>query len=571
MSIMNKTIILTYADGRTETRTVCGNAIAASEIPDGVITLDFQPERFEAHVGDLGYFILPVCVSNHLGHGGLIYFRERSDLTTAMPYQTMPVYAVSRGNSGTLAIVTGMPLDYELVVEVARGRYRLFPRFHFNGSRPTEDISVIFIELGRGDADYSAIARRYRRYQLERGACIPLKERIKHNPVLRENVRSIGVRMRLAWKMVPPPVVEQTEANEPPVFTAITFERAEKILDELYRQGVRHASFCLVGWNKSGHDGRFPDLLPVEPMLGGEAGLRKLLRKAKHYGYLMGAHTNLTDSYTISKRLDRNKWLLDHNGEPVKGGQWGGGQSYFLCPEAALEYAHEDMRTLQDLGFHGVHYFDVLTMENPLPCYNPRHPLTRTEAGARRGDILELARRAMGAVASEGAMDFCIGSIDEILYSVFRISPENVEICDEFIPFWHLVYHGIVLYNSFGESINAMIKHDPELALKNEEFGGRPQAYFYAKFLSAGRAWMGEEDLICNNDEELQCSVKALKKAAEEYEKVWALQLEFMEDHKKIAEGIFETTYSNGVICRIDYHKKTKEYYNKKKTCLCYS
>ena len=48
-----------------------------------------------------------------------------------------------------------------------------------------------------------------------------------------------------------------------------------KEIKEFKSQGIDKAEFCLVGWNVSGHDGRFPQLSPVEERLGGEKKLRK--------------------------------------------------------------------------------------------------------------------------------------------------------------------------------------------------------------------------------------------------------------------------------------------------------
>ena len=101
------------------------------------------------------------------------------------------------------------------MLEVRDGKYELYPEFPVPAPLVRERISVSLFELSGDDADYSGIARRYRRYQLERGACIPLSERIAGNPVLEESIRSIAVRLRLAWKMVPPEIDEQTAENEP--------------------------------------------------------------------------------------------------------------------------------------------------------------------------------------------------------------------------------------------------------------------------------------------------------------------------------------------------------------------
>jgi hypothetical protein len=43
----------------------------------------------------------------------------------------------------------------------------------------------------------------------------------------------------------------------------------------------KRAQLCLVGWNQKGHDGRWPQIFPVEEALGGEEKLRRLIRKAR--------------------------------------------------------------------------------------------------------------------------------------------------------------------------------------------------------------------------------------------------------------------------------------------------
>ena len=73
--------------------------------------------------------------------------------------------------------------------------------------------------------------------------------------------------------------------NEPEMHVASTFRDVSDLLDEFHKRGIDEAEFCLVGWNKSGHDGRWPQAFPVEEKLGGEEELRKLTEKAKRMGF----------------------------------------------------------------------------------------------------------------------------------------------------------------------------------------------------------------------------------------------------------------------------------------------
>ncbi len=530
-----------------------GWTLEVSRIPEGTAFVEFHLDEFRASAGDDGYFLIPTFTERNRP-SGLTRFRERPDMEHVSRSNDMPVFGINRGNSGILAVVSGMGLTYSIVVQVKNGCYTMFPRFHFDGGKPYEAPEILRFDLTGTDADYSGMARRYRRYQIERGACIPLRERAEKYPVLAEAAKGAEVRIRMAWKPVPPPVLEQTEENEPEVHAAITFRRAGEILDECYRQGIRHAEFCLVGWNIGGHDGRFPDLFPVEPKLGTLDDLKALIAKAKGYGYLICCHTNVLDSYSVSKRWRRNDLLLDRDGSEHKGGCWGGGQSYFFCPKMAHEhYAVQDFDDLAALGFRGTHYLDVMSIVEPNPCYHPDHPLNPREAGDWRGKTMALAREKIGASGSEGGLDFMIGDLDYVLYALFELNPKMPELCDEYVPFWFIVYHGIVLYNSSCESVNAMIKRNPDLALRNLEYGGRPLAYFYAKFLSTGSNWMGNEDMGCATDGEMRNAVSKLAESIRSYSERCDLQYEFLEEHKKLADRVALTRYSDGSVILVNY------------------
>ena len=80
--------------------------------------------------------------------------------------------------------------------------------------------------------------------------------------------------------------------------------------------------------------------------------------------------------------------------------------------------------------------------------------------------------------------------------------------------------------------------------------------YFYSKF-GADRNWMGDLDLHCADDADIERAVDAIKVAYDEYEKYKHLQYEFMENHEKLAEGVYRTTYSDGTVFTVDYNRET--------------
>ena len=105
------------------------------------------------------------------------------------------------------------------------------------------------------------------------------------------------------------------------------FQHVRVILDEFHRQGIARSEFCLVGWNRGGHDGRYPQIFPVEPKLGGEAELRKTIQHGQKLGYQMVAHDCYFGAYRISEDWSEEYLRKDRTGTPQKGGGRGGGQS----------------------------------------------------------------------------------------------------------------------------------------------------------------------------------------------------------------------------------------------------
>lgn len=556
---------LVFNDGREEFRDVSiidGVArVSAASIPEGVSRVDFMPEHFASEVGTPGFFLIPsVDVGSH--HAAVTRFTPRDDAETVFAYNSMPVYGASRGDTATFAVVEGMTFEYELIVQLSQGVYRLFPRFQLNGARPYEDIVIRFFELSGDDATFAGMARRYRRYQLERGACKTLRERAATNPVLEEMTQGIEVRLRLAWKPVPSSIDDQTEENEPPVTIALTFKKVGEIIREFHRQGIKHAQFCLVGWNRGGHDGRFPDLFPVEPGCGTEEELKELIKEAKELGYLIVCHTNVIEGYSIAKRFSKDNILIDINGSPVRGGNWGGGKSYYFCPKRAHEeYFTQDVKDLEKFGFRGAHYLDVMSIRTPEACYHPDHPLNKREAAEWRSKTLELARETFGASGSEGAWDFCVDSLDYVLYGAFFADEPLPPLCDAFVPFWFIAYHGIQLYNCFAAGVNACSKSDKTLSPRCYSWGGRPVAYFYSKFINGVNHW-GDEDIRYHSPEQLRETVAILKADYDRYRSLYDLQYEFIEDITESPDGaVRETRFSDGTVltCNIQTGEITRK------------
>ena len=148
--------------------------------------------------------------------------------------------------------------------------------------------------------------------------------------------------------------------------------------------------------------------------------------------------------------------------------------------------------------------------------------------------------------------------LDYVLYTSYNLYSVPRELCDETVPFWQLVYHGSILYNPSTETVNFCVK-DERSHLKYLEYGGRPLCYFNSKYVDEGGCgnWMGEEDLLCATDEQLNDSLDRIAAVAAEYKALAPLQFRRMLRHEKLAEGVYRTRYEGGACLTVNYNDLT--------------
>ncbi len=521
--------------------------VAANSITYPVEYIEFDFEDISANVADEGYYLI-----GDVFHTGthLVCFTEKSNCEYVIPQRLMPIFAVKTKELARFVICEGMKYSFFVRTGVKEGRYFIFPRIVLSGDAPYEDIVLRAVDFDI-KCDYSDMASYYRSLRLQ-GGCIPIAEREKNNVHLSYAADAPEIRIRMGWKPVPSPIGYQTEETEPPVKVACTFSRASEFVDKLYAAGVDKAQICLVGWNKGGHDGRYPDLFPVEEALGGEDELKKLIANVQSKGYRIVCHTNSTDCYSIAKDFSLDHVVKKKDGSlSMEGMRWGGGEMFHLCSEIAYKQAKENLPMVRKLGFEGLHYIDVMSSRLPVKCYDAAHPMTLADAADRYEKIGRLAAELFGGFSSEGTFDYAAEYLDYGLYVTF--SENTKPFFDIEIPFWELVYHGIVLANASTHTVNYPIKRSVD-KLKYFEYGCRPSFYIYSKFIENDKLsdWLGRDDLTIDNDDELENCVDIIKRSYEEYKSIRYLQREFMMKHE-INGDSHTVTYSDGTSITVNY------------------
>lgn len=529
--------------------------VKAEEIPQNADFVDISPNTIIAAAGDEGYFVVP----HQLPSDFLCNFSSGEDAEKEYGRYTMPIYGIKKGETALLAVVTGMAWEHKIIIRRKDDKYYIFPRFNLSGYGAYEDVVIEFFKLSGEAANYVGMAKRYREYQQKKGAFETLSQKVTKRPTLKGVADAVNVRIRMGWKPVPAKIAEQRVENEPEMKVAMTFDRLCELIDEMQNQGIKKADICLVGWNKKGHDGRWPQIFPVEELLGGEEGLKKAIKKAEKAGYTVNAHTNSSDAYSIADNFNLKDIIVNKDGSIAAGEfLWAGGKPYLLCPKQAYEICKKDLKKVRDLGFFGMHYIDVLGTIPPRQCFSAEHPLTKKQGAKYFEKMLSEAKNLFGGASSEGAYDYLIGVLDYGLYTCSNLLDDTLQ-GDPFvsrkIPLYQLVYHGTVLYCPSGDTINCTMGN-PKKILKVVEYGGRPAIYVHQQFMDMKRGgfeFLGKVNPICDTDEDLKETAEVIKNAEALYNALEPVRYSAMVNHEMLAEGVFKTTYENGSFTIVNY------------------
>ena len=510
---------------------------------------------FDRSRGDAGWYLIPG--NEHCAGAGLIRFTEKgADKKLSVLHPAQSIWAVATADA-VYAISIDRTYIFTVYADYTDGRYTTSVRFDFANQPIADDIVFRVYELP-SDADYNTAIKTVRDARLKKGEIRLLSEKRAERECLDYAAKYPLIRIRMGWKPVPCEVLHQTPLNEPPMRVATTFKRVRELADEMKRVGVEGAEISLVGWNQKGHDGRWPDIFPVEEALGGEEELIKTIRHVQALGYKITCHTNTADHYEIASTFSEKDLAKKRDGSTYSHGNWAGGQSFAACPVTQMRYAQEDLPKIAALGFKGLHYIDCLSICKPDPCFDPDHTVTVREAIGYYRRIMSLSTKLLGGFSSEGCVDATHGELDFSLYNCFRdrnatLMAKDDVLCDEVVPIAEILMHGIILYNPSSTTVNHTIKEDDTVA-SVLLLGGRPAMYIYSKFVSENKRmfssldnnWMGKVDLVLDTDEDLHETAMAIRRAEELYAPIRAHADSLVEGYYIEPSGVKVMRYEDG-------------------------
>lgn len=319
--------------------------------------------------------------------------------------------------------------------------------------------------LPRGN--YVNLAKRYRRYVLNTGLFVSLKEKIARNPLV-ANLIGNPFTGASVLRNLNPDSTRFDKENPERNYRLTTFAENIERLRRLKSQGFDHVNVSLSGWLNLGYDRQTPDGLPPPEKAGGWVGMKAFFDACRDLEYTCWVHDQYRDYY-----LDAPSWnpefavhSEDRHEPPTafpgtrfghhwKMGyiplmnNWDGGTQGYLNSRFMLGHVVQNFRLMADQGIRPQgSYQDVFGYVPPDQDFNPEHPNTRTDSMKYRAEVLAWVRRNLGIAGTEDGADWTIPYVDFVTSRRNRNPNSGNDASSRpaiEVPLYELVYHDAVV------------------------------------------------------------------------------------------------------------------------------
>ena len=362
---------------------------------------------------------------------------------------------------GGAGIRTSEICDYRIRLDVNNrgpaGQAVIIHSFDRGKSEYERTVRMHFFPRG---SNYVDLAKWHRAGVRREGRFVTLKEKIAATPEVAKLAGSVIWKHNVYACPVPPGVkkdyslytrsLEAAEAEGRPGNWS-----AKEVFDTAHAAGFDRVCILNTGWSYKGFDSGYPTRFPVNP----ERGTEEEFMAAAAYGrslspdYIFSVHDNYRDVYANSPEFTFDEIMRNKEEGLIKGGLWRGGRAWLICGQCTQKYAQRDLPRIGAMCGRGAIYLDVQGCVGLRNCYHPAHPGSRRDDAKWRLETFRIAKKHIGAVATEGAPhEFAVPDIDLGAYPCIRTgNASNMRT----IPLFQLVYHDS-LYTFCGQGVSGV-------------------------------------------------------------------------------------------------------------------
>jgi hypothetical protein len=398
------------------------------------------------------------------------------------------------------------------------------------------DRSVRFILLQEDQANYTGMANAYRNYLVTEKEIKPVEEQ-----EMKYQLRLFGG-------------VHQEEIIGRTFVPMTTFEQAKSIIDQLLNKGIHSLEVTMEGWSDEGEFGNQPDHFPAERHLGGTKGLQALSEYAQSKGIDLYVTANYvkpfkkSDAVRKSKDVIRglNKEVLEVYKPYVTTRQASRELYYFMKPDTVFEHhITKEAPTFAGLGLTGIKldYMGSTLYSDP----GSKQASFRQDTLNTWTKTMDLMREEVGKTSVNYGFAYTFGHVDRI--DNIPLGSSQYIFTDESIPFMQIALHGLIPYTAAPTNL----RDDPRIEfLRALEYGAQPSFEFTYEDPVLLKRTMVDYLFSSRYEEWADHSI-------EEYSQVEAVlgqvSYESITDHKMLQEGVYSTTYANGIQVIVNYNE----------------
>lgn len=389
-------------------------------------------------------------------------------------------------------------------------------------------------------SDYNDLAKIYRRFLIERGKLVTLREKIIRNPNAAKLIGTPVVHDTIAVHISPDSDYYHKDSPEHNDYHN-TFDSRIELLKQLKKNGVGRAYLHYDGWGAHGYDNLHPDPFPVHEAAGGAEGMKRLADAANELGYIFGIHDQYRDYYYDGENFSFDNAVLEADGGHHFCSIWYGGKHTLLCTDVARDYVRRNYNHFKELGINiQGSYLDVFSVVQLDQCYNEAHRMTREQCAAYRRECLDYLTFQGIIPSSEEVTDAIVPSLALCHHAPFAVTNFNGgEAVGISIPLFNLVHHDCIFVPWFGV---------------NGKLGGwgipaKDSAYLWG-LLCGGTTYYSETETPEN--------IERGKVTLKLHEKIALCEMthhEFIDNNYRKHRGV----YADGTIIEIDLDTQTYE------------
>lgn len=325
-------------------------------------------------------------------------------------------------------------------------------------------LRMVFLPKG----NYVDLAKRYRRYVMDTGLFVSLKEKIARDPMVANLIGAPVAGARILRNVNPQsPRYDKDHPEQDRQVT--TYAEYIERLRKLKAAGFSQLNVNLSGWPNLGYDRQHPDGLPPNQAGGGWQGMKAVFDACHELGYVCWLHDQYRDYYPDAPSFNKEFAVRDEDatspptwfpgtrfhphdykqGDIPMMNYWDGGPQAYLNNRYMLGHVEKNYRLMAE---HDIHpsgsYMDVFGYIPPDQDFNPEHPSTRTESMNDRALVCNWVRHNLGIVGVEAGSDWLIPYVDYVSSRTNRnANSGNDETSRDAIPvpLYELVYHDAVV------------------------------------------------------------------------------------------------------------------------------